>query len=363
MNDPLLKTRHVPADARARVAAQLASWYAEVADLADPEVPFSLARLLLAHAGGVAPTGREAEVVGAAALLMGQHADPHRAWIPLRALATRSMASTPGPKGGYASGVETAATPVDVLRPWSVVASSGAMVLPGLLENVVLPRTTAATTAAWFGETGAAPSETPPTLGNVSLAVKQAMAFVKFSMQLLRQGEAVEEYIRAQLLAAVGELLDRAFFAGAGGVEPLGLLTTSGVGAQSGASLAHAGVLAMRRQVLAAGGREASLQWVGTPQVQELLGARERATGGGRFLWDADGVLGKPASATKNAPANALVCGDFSQATVGIFGPGVRIDIDPSQDFNSAGLVARVLLMVDVAFAQPSAFCVATSVT
>jgi hypothetical protein len=52
-----------------------------------------------------------------------------------------------------------------------------------------------------------------------------------------------------------------------------------------------------------------------------------------------------------------LVVGDFSTSVIGVFGPGMRIDIDPSQDFNSAGLVARVMLMCDVAFPQrrPSA--------
>ena len=55
--------------------------------------------------------------------------------------------------------------------------------------------------------------------------------------------------------------------------------------------------------------------------------------------------------------------GDFSQVAVGLFGSGIRIDVDPSTDFNVGGLVARVLLFCDVGFPNPAAFTVATSIT
>jgi HK97 family phage major capsid protein len=346
---------------RDKIAAELARYYSGVAS----DNSFSLTQLMCAQAGGhLAQLSKANQAVcESAAMLANQNFNLQRAWVPLRAIDVRALATIPGSKGGYLAGPDTLEA-VDVLRPWSVVASAGVQLFTGLVGNVVLPRTATAVTAGWYGPEGsAAPSETPPTLGEVSMMPRTAVGFVKFSIQLLRQGVAVESYLRMQLLRAVGELLDIAFFAGAGGVQPPGLLNTTGIGTQSGTSLAHAGLLTMRQKVLTAGGREAALQWVGAPAVQELIGARERATGGGRFLWDSDGILGKPANATKNAPANALTVGDFGQAAVGIFGPGIRIDVDPSQDFNTAGLVARVLLLCDVAFPQPAAFTVATSIT
>lgn len=360
----LMADRYPAEGARAKVAAMLAGYYSELAE--PPAPPFSLARVLLAHAQRSELTGRERDVCQGAALMLGQDFNPNRTWIPLAAIGVRGLSTTPGAKGGYDVGVTTMDA-ADVLRPWSVVASAGATLLTGLTDGVVIPRTSTAVTAAWLGAEGSAgPSETPPTLGNLSIAPKTAIAFVKFSIQLLRQGTAFEPFLRAQLLSAVGELLDAVYFAGTGGAQPLGLLNTTGINTVSGTSLAHAGVLSMRRKVLDAGGREAALQWVGTPAVQELLGARVRetgATGSGRFLWDDNGILGEPAYATKNAAASALVAGDFGQSSVAVFGPGVRIDVDPSTDFNTAGLVARVLLMVDVAFPQPSAYSVAAAVT
>ncbi len=72
------------------------------------------------------------------------------------------------------------------------------------------------------------------------------------------------------MLSAVGELLDIAFLNGAGGSQPLGLLNTPGINTQSGTSLAHAGLLAMKQKALTAGGREDALAWVGAPAIQEL---------------------------------------------------------------------------------------------
>jgi HK97 family phage major capsid protein len=176
-------------------------------------------------------------------------------------------------------------------------------------------------------------------------------------------GDAAELFVRSILMRAAGEALETAYFSGTGGVQPLGLLNHAGIGTQSGSSLAHAGLLAMRKLPLDAGAREAMLQWVGTPTIQETLSGRQRFTGSDATLWDSDNgtILGLPAHATKNA--SSLVVGDFSTSVIGVFGPGLRVDIDPSQDFNSAGLVARVMLMCDVAFPQPSAFCVASTVT
>jgi HK97 family phage major capsid protein len=356
-------SRNIPAHLRAQLFGALAKHYSELEPLEDPAYEkFSIARLLLACAQRRPLPKREDEIVRGAALMSEQVFEPDRFLVPLGAIAVRALATTPGPKGGFGVGVTTA-DPADVLLPWSVVASAGATILSNLRENAVLPRDTAQSTINWLGENPTAPSETPPTLGEASLTAKTALALVKFSVQLLRQGEAVEAYIRARLLRAAGEALDVAFFAGAGGVQPLGLLNSAGIGTQSGTGLAHAGTLAMRKAILNAGGRESNLSWVGTPAVQETLGGRQRFTGVDSAIWDRGQILNAPAFATKNAPASALTVGDFSQAAVGIWGPGIRIDIDPSQDFNSAGLVARVLLMCDVAFPQPAAFTVATSIT
>lgn len=364
MNSAVAPDNGIPAS-RAYIAKTLAGYYAELSDLDESKEGFSVADILRSNTDkglsrGV--TGYTREICEAASMSLGQLYDGQRTWIPLRALQTRAMATTPGSKGGFLAGVDDA-SPVDVLRPWSVTASAGVNILTGLTANLAIPRTSTATSATWISENATAPAESPPSLGLASLTQKTAIATVKFSLALLRQADVIEDYLRQQLLRAAGELLDKAVLNGAGGAEPIGLLQTPGIGSQSGSSLADSGIRAMKKAVLNAGAVEQNLTWIATPTVQEVLSGRERASGGGQFLWGDGTVLGQRAFATKNAPASALIVGDFSQATVGVFGPGLRLDVDPSQSFNSGELVARVLLIADCCFPQAGAFAAATSVT
>ena len=135
---PTLWSDHqVPQSTLAGIAAELAKYYSELSGLDRKEEPFSITRLLRAHAERTAIPGREKEVTTAAALMLGQNWDPQRTWVPLSAI--RTMTTTPGAKGGYLVGVDTV-TPVDVLTPWSVVASAGATMMHGLVGNIQIPR-------------------------------------------------------------------------------------------------------------------------------------------------------------------------------------------------------------------------------
>jgi HK97 family phage major capsid protein len=322
---------------------------------------FQLGRYLRSLAGGAPVDAFERVVIERAAGRLGQAFDRNRAWVPFGGFATRAMTASVGAKGGYLTGVEML-EPADVLRPWSVTASAGALIVTDLTSAVTIPTVKTEPTAQWVGE-GVAATDSDPVFGQGSATPKTVVALVKMSRQLVQQGEAAEPLVRALIMRSVGAALDRAVLNGAGGAEPLGIFSASGIGTQAGASLEHADLLAMRRQVLAAGGQEDALRWIAPPLVQELLGARERSTNSGRYLWDDGKVLGLPAHATKNAPAASLVVGDFRQCVVTIFGPGIRLDVDPSQDFINGGIVLRAMLLVDVVAAQPSAFTVATSVS
>jgi len=355
----LAQDRQVPAS----IARALVNHYrSDLASAAAQEPPrFSVVRLLRSVVDRTPLSGYDSEIVCAASQLAGErYPDPFRSWVPFAAL--RSMTTSSGPSGGYAVGVDVG-SPAFLLSPWSVAAASGAVILPGLKSPFTVPAVSANPVVTWLAEGGPGPTDTEPTLGQVSMTPRTAIGVLRVSIQLLKQGEGAEPMIRKLLLAAVGQAIDRAFFAGAGGAEPLGLFNTAGHNAVSGTSLDLADLLSMRRKVLDAGGKEEMLQWVGSPAVQETLGARARSTGGDRLLWDDDGVLGRPAFATATAPATGLVCGDFSAATIGLWGAGVRIDVNPSQDFDQAGVAFRVLVDIDVGFPQPAAFSVAAVVT
>lgn len=359
--------RTVPEDVRRSLARELSRYYHELSDADERPVPrFSLARVIeqMSHETGLRD-GYERELCGATATAAGEGFDRHRVLIPLQALATRDLTVASASGGGYLVGTDTG-SPIDVLRPWSVVAEAGVTVLPNLVGNLTLPRVTGASAAGWVSGEGGTFTDGQPTVGQASMTPKTAATVVNFSRQWrLQSGDGGELLLRQQLLGAVGKLLDQAFFAGSGASgQPMGLHGVSGIGTQSGSSLAHAGLLAMRKAVMLAGAREDRLRWVGAPAVQETLGGRERASGGGRFLWDDGQVLGGPAHATAHAPTGTLTVGDFGAALLGLWGPpALRIELNPYQDFKAGVMAARVVLMCDFSFPVPSAFAVASSVT
>lgn len=358
-------TRTMDEHTRRSIARELSKYYDELAGAAEkPQPRFSLARLLdaMQQEHGLRD-GYEKEVCSAAALSAGESFDRHRVLVPLHALATRDLSAGTASAGGYLVATDTG-SPVDALKPWSVVASAGVTVADNLSGNLILPRVTASAQGAWVDTEGTQYAESQPTVGTASLTPKHVAVWLSFSRLWRMQADGGEEFLRRHLLRSVGEMLDTAFFAGSGASgQPTGLLNTAGIGTQSGTSLAHAGILAMRKACVAAGAREDMLRWVGDEDTQELLAARERSSGGGRFLWDDGYILGRPAHATKNAPASALVCGDFSAAVLALWGPSVRLEINPYQDFRAGIYAARVVLTCDVAFPQPGAFCVASSIT
>lgn len=356
----------IEARARRSIALELSKYYHE-ASMESKTLPrFSLNYTLaqMATQRGL-HEGYELEVCGAAATIAGRGFEPHRVYVPFAALATRDLQVSIGGAGGYlvGSSVQTAR---DVLRPFSVTAQAGVTILGGLTNSLTMAQVQAGAAAVgtWGSAEGAQIPTTQPSLGDVVMSPKHATAFTRFSRQLTLQAEQTEPFIRAQLLEAVGGLLDQAVIAGTGASgQPQGLTNTSGIGTQAGVALAYSGIRTMRKQIMLAGGVEQRLAWIGAPDVQDALGGRERTAAGGRFLWDDDGVMGRPAYASSYVAPGVLACGDWSRAVVGIWGPGFVVEINPFDQFQQSKLSARIILECDVMFSPSSAFSVATGVT
>ena len=73
---------------------------------------------------------------------------------------------------------------------------------------------------------------------------------------------------------------------------------------------------------------DANLTWVAHPTVRKLLRQREQITGGGRAIWEGNTVAGHPALVSTYMPAASLLVGDFSNATILLWG-GVEVLVNP----------------------------------
>ncbi len=269
--EPVITRRSITEDARRSIARALADHYHELGEVEGPSAPrFSLARLLQQMgdpSGGGLCDGYEKEVCSAAATAAGEVFDRHRVLLPL----SRDLSAAAAASGGYlVSSTIPNAEPFDALRGFSVVAESGVTVLPGLVGNVTLSKVSTAAAGGWIATETTNYPTAQPVLGQAAMAVKFVAGFVNISRLMLLQAQSLEAMLRQQMFGTVGQLLDTAVLNGSGASgQPTGLLSTPGINTTSGTTLAHAGILAMRRQVLASGGRQDRLRWISTPAIQE----------------------------------------------------------------------------------------------
>lgn len=353
-----------------------------------PQAPrFSLVRALREmHTPDGLRDGFEREVLGSFAVALGRHYDPHRVTIPWAVLSPyRDLAAAPaaddwergtgherhqrdltaasGPSAGYLIGEEQARV-VDVLRGWSIVVDGGIQVIPMDSGNLVVPRNIGNSTGYWLATEGTNTTEVQPTVGDLMLSPKTCAVYTEFSHVLSKVAPQLEFFLRQHLLGSVGQAVDTAVFGGTGASgQPLGILNTPGVGVVSGSSIDWAGVRTIRKSAIGAGAREENMIFVGGSTAQDVLAGRERISGGSHAIWDDSGnMAGLRAVATNRIPLDAVVCGDFSQVVMALWG-GVEVEINPFANFQAGIQGARVMVAMDAGVLNPGAFSVVTSIT
>lgn len=341
---------------RARAALDLV----ETGNMKPLSGQFSFSRMLaqMAHVG---LSGFEAETLQEVAQRAGVPFDRMKPFVPFELLA-RDLSTTVASAGGYMVDTGTLAAQ-DILRAYSVVGGLGVSVTAGLGANAEMPVTSTKATPYWVAESGEV-TESTPALRMVANTPKTAGAWLEFSRNFAQQPQS-EGFVRRELLGTVGEAVDMGVLSGAGvNGQPVGIVNVPGIGTTSGSSLAHAGVVEMKRKVAAANAPNDGIAFIGTPLVRELLEKRERATGLG-FIWDNDRVASRPAEVSTNVPASTLICAHWPSIHVLLWGAGFQFEVNPFDPagFKTGKIQARVLVACDVAAVHPASICVASSVT
>ena len=270
---------------------------------------------------------------------------------------------------------------VDMLRPTSIIANLGATYLNDLVGGVAVPRQTSGATAYWVAENGA-PTESQAAFDQVPMTPKTLGAFTDVSRKMLLQSSLeIKGFVIADLLASLGQELDRVVLAGSGsGNEPTGILNNSAISTVSlgtnGAALTWANVVDLESTVAQANGDGLNMGYVTTKQVRGKMSQTQKvAATGAPFIWEnsprpqlpGEGVVNGlraiastliPSNLTKGSGTNlsAMICGNWSDLLVGQWGAGIEIILDPY--VNSTNGAIRIIAMTDVDFAirHPESF-------
>ncbi len=179
--------------------------------------------------------GLELEVSQEIAHRSGQN--PNGFFVPNFILAEKRGMSVTG-NGGVNGGLGVATEVrefLEALRPFSKVITAGATLFNGLTSNISIPKQSAASLASWKSETELL-GENTPVIEQVVLSPKRVGSFIELSNQLLVQtANSIEDFIRRDLLGAVGQAIDLAAIAGTGADnQPKGILATVGIGDVAG---------------------------------------------------------------------------------------------------------------------------------
>jgi len=307
--------------------------------------------------------GPEKEFFDEVAKARGGRFDPHRIILPLGCL-TRDLTVAQASAGGFLVGSDIGEAQ-NVLRPWSIVMQGGVTVEENLMGNVVIPKTLTGTSITWQTTEGTQATASTPTLSQAPMTPKVAIGIVNASRTFMLQADP-ERWLRRELTRVAGVAVDTATLVGSGvSGQPLGILNYAGLSTQSGASLAWAGVLAMKKNAAVKDVQNGSIAFISTPTVQALLEGREKASGNGGFIWQDDRIANCPAFASTLMPAATAISGPLAGITLGLWSD-LRIEINPfeTNQFKTGQVMIRVLIAADTALTvDPLSFTICSSIT
>lgn len=362
-------------------------------DLSEREKrQYSLSRAILAAAGNDnwRDAGFELECHTAISDKLNRHAEKGHFFVPLdvqrrhalvdgemfaRAISTgglqtlhRELTAGNPASAGYLVGTRVMGFD-EVLRNTSVLMRMGATTLPGLRDNVAIPRQTAAAIPEWLTTETGGPNESLQTFTQLPLAPKTVAALTGISRKLLLQSSiAVDSLVNSDLGAAVALSADKAGLSGTGvSGQPLGLDSVSGVGSVTGTSLDFADILEFQTDVASGNVTPARPGYVTTPTVAGYLIARVKYSGTASPIWEgniwAGSITGIPALSSNQVEAAVAYFGDWSKLVVAEWGT-LEIDTNPYGSGFGAGVVSvRAIYSLDIGVRYPVAFSRAASIT
>jgi HK97 family phage major capsid protein len=306
--------------------------------------------------------GFEREVSLAIAETVGREARGF--YVPHEALLSRRDVEKAANLGAELVATEVMAEAfIDVMRNRALIGQLGAVILPGLIGDMDIPRKTAGAGFYWLDEKDDVTLD-DLALDTVALTPKTVAGALPVTRRMRKQSSlAVEQLLRDDLVAGIAVEIDEKVIAGDGtGNTPTGIVNATGVSAEEypiggmdWASLVLMETDTRTANIVGPG----SFAYLTTPGGLGEAKTAEKATGTAQFLMAGGQINGYRAEDSMNVPADSWIFGDFSQVFIGMWGV-VDVQVDVAALAARDGLVVRVFQDMDCALRLPAAFTVAT---
>ena len=250
---------------------------------------------------------------------------------------------------------------IDALRPSSVALQMGAVAIPGLVQNVSIPKVSTSANFEWLLEDQNVSADSELTTESLLMSPHTIASAVPYSRKLRQQSlPSIDTILLNDLTAGAAVGIDAAVLNGTGaGGQPLGILnqsilteTITPAGQPDWSNLVNMEVQVLSQNI----SPSASTGYVTTPAVSGFMKTTEKSTGYPVFLQEGNEVNGYPCLPTTQMPLNGILFGDWSQCLIGFWGT-LDVLMDWATKAASGGMVMRVFQDCDTVLRYPESFC------
>jgi HK97 family phage major capsid protein len=281
--------------------------------------------------------------------------------IPTSAL-TRDLSVGTATAGGYLVGTEKPSL-IDLLRPFSAIASFGPTVLNDLTSDVSLPAVTVGAVTGWSAGNAVLTGVGDPVFAlPVTLTPHLVSAQVKISRKLIASTKFdFQAGVMRELYKSLGGALDQAALLGTGtGNAPLGILNAPGTNAITfGASASWPAMLTFETAIGKANAPKDKLAWLGSNNTRQKLKQAPRSTGNSNFIWQGGQIADYRAEATSWLDASdPIIFGSWDNLVIGIWMDGIAVLVDPYTAATTNEIRLTATLYADIGLLRPALFAV-----
>ena len=215
---------------------------------------------------------------------------------------------------------------------------AGAVMMPGLVGDVSIPRQTSDSVATWRTEGGIA-TESDPVFDAVTLTPHRLTSYTVYSMQLLRQSTLdIDKIVADTLYYSIANALETAGLEGSGTSQvPAGILNAGVNDAAHGSSnptvASWANIVNMEKMVAVDNALVAKMAYICKATAAAKLKTTTRDSTAGGYIWENDPLLkgtidGYPAFVTNVYTDDTIIFGDWTQLMYGQWG-GLDLLVNP----------------------------------
>lgn len=235
--------------------------------------------------------------------------------------------------------------------------------MTGLQGEFDIPKQDGIAAAAWIGENDDAP-ETDINFHTLRMSPKTVAAYAAITRKMLMQPAlSVEALIRADIVLAVAQAIDTAFFYGSGSEnQPLGVLNVNGINAAGFAAVnpTFNELVGMESQIAAENADVASMKYIAHTgfrgYAKTTLKFPAAANQGGTIWEPGNTVNGYGVEVTNQIHAGDILFGNWADAIVGFWG-GLDMMIDPYSLSKKGAVQVTAFQDADVVIRRTESFC------